>query len=137
MKQFWEIYAADVEKSAQFYTEAVGLEVTRQHVDFVVVQCGAVKLHICSIADLPLPLQNGSQNGSLGSRTEFCFEVDDIQEAYSRAQSSRFEILESLQEQLWGKTDFRMIDPDGAYIRITTPRLGENVYEKDALFLKT
>lgn len=125
MNSFWEIYVADMLASKRFYMEVIGLDLVREQDDFIVLAKGNSKLHICPAADLPEYLI-GSQFKRIGSNIEFCFEVENIHSHFERAERSGWQLHERLQKQPWGKTDYRVIDPDGAYIRITSPRHSEN-----------
>jgi uncharacterized glyoxalase superfamily protein PhnB len=53
--------------------------------------------------------------------TEIILEVEDVETAYQQARESGYRLWAPLQEQPWGLRDFRLRDPDGYYIRITTP----------------
>ncbi len=73
-----------------------------------------------------LPPENGSYftrsklSGPRGLGVEIVLEVDDVQAAYERVQSCGHPIEEPLQKQNWGLTDFRIVDPDGYYLRVTS-----------------
>jgi predicted enzyme related to lactoylglutathione lyase len=120
MRQFWELYVSNIDDSEAFYARAIGLSVIRRETEFVVMQADAVRIHLCAVADIPPPLKRSSQSEILGSRTEFVIEVDDVVAAYRRASTSGYRIVEPMMQREWGKIDFRLCDPDGAYIRITT-----------------
>ncbi|MBX9790854.1 MAG: hypothetical protein K2Y37_18200 [Pirellulales bacterium] len=48
-------------------------------------------------------------------------EVDDVQALYDQVKKSAAKTIASpLRLQSWGLTDFRVIDPDGYYLRITS-----------------
>lgn len=128
MKAFWEIYVDDLGATELFYTEIVGLQVIRRLEDFLVLQTGSAKIHICCKTFAPEYLKDAEPIQNLGSKVEFCFEVEDVAEVYTRVQAVGYPIFEPIKEQDWGKTDFRLIDPNGAYIRITSPRIRENKY---------
>lgn len=131
IEQFWEIYVRDIAASERFYCRAIGLKTVRRHKDFAVLTAGPVKVHLCRVEDAPDPL--APVEGRIGNGIEFCFVVSDIDEAYRRASESGYPVHEPLTEQDWGKTDFRMLDPDGAYVRVTTPRTRPNLYSGEAI----
>jgi len=58
-----------------------------------------------------------AQERGLGS--EIVLEVDDIQADYQGVRVSGYPITEELQDRPWGLIDFRIVDPDGYYLRIT------------------
>ncbi len=50
-------------------------------------------------------------------------EVDDVAAAFTRALDAAMSQggrVESLTARPWGQTDFRLIDPDGYYVRVTS-----------------
>lgn len=46
-------------------------------------------------------------------------EVDNLEELYRKVTASGYPISSSLQERSWGARDFRVVDPEGYYIRFT------------------
>ena len=127
MKTFWEIYVADIAASERFYVDILGLTITRRLEDFLVFESGPVKMHICSNEYIPECIS--LENAKIGAGVEFCFEVDNIEDFHRQFQSTGYPIYQKLQIQDWGKTDFRVMDPDGAYIRISSPRIYENKFK--------
>lgn len=57
-----------------------------------------------------------------GVGVEIVLEISEINQFYSRMQQAGVSIHEPLKEQPWGATDFRILDPEGYYWRITSPR---------------
>ncbi len=58
-----------------------------------------------------------------GIGVEIVIEVDDIDRAYvlAHAEATRHRgQIEPLTDRPWGATDFRLIDPDGYYVRVTS-----------------
>jgi lactoylglutathione lyase len=51
---------------------------------------------------------------------EIVLEVDDLEVERNRVESAGWPVLEDLTTRPWGLTDFRLLDPSGYYIRITT-----------------
>lgn len=129
MKVFWEIYVNDVSASEKFYCDVLEFKVTRRLEDFLVLECGSAKLHICSNEFVPECIKLDDSSRKIGAGVEFCFEVEDIKAFHKKVEISGYPIFHALAEQDWGKTDFRVLDPDGAYVRITSPRDGENKFK--------
>lgn len=48
-------------------------------------------------------------------------EVDDLERDRERVAATGWPVSEEITERLWGLRDFRLLDPDGYYWRITTP----------------
>jgi uncharacterized glyoxalase superfamily protein PhnB len=57
--------------------------------------------------------------GDRGAGVEIVLEVEDLDEAFARAQGTGQPIAEPPRLQPWGLRDFRLADPDGYYIRVT------------------
>ena len=117
MRFFFEIFAQDLGRSRAFYTHAIGLAVTRESPAFIVMERGEAKLHLVAREHMPA-----------ACAVELCFEVPDIVAAYEQARQSGHSVTEPLRDQPWGRTDFRMFDPDGVYVRVTGQRLIPNRY---------
>ena len=123
MRFFFEIFAQDLVLSRAFYANAIGLTVTQESPAFIVLEKGAVKLHLVARDHLPAAQR---RRGCIGMpaacAVELCFEVPDIIGAYDLARQSGHAVTEPLRDQPWGRTDFRMFDPDGVYVRVTGMR---------------
>jgi lactoylglutathione lyase len=59
-----------------------------------------------------------SQRRGLG--VEIVMEVDDLGTAHRRVLDSGHPVFEPPQQRPWGLWDFRIVDPDGYYLRITS-----------------
>ena len=59
--------------------------------------------------------------GDRGAGVEIVLEVEDLDAAFARAQVTDHPIAESPRLEPWGLRDFRLADPDGYYLRVTTP----------------
>lgn len=132
LAQFWELYVADMKKSADFYQNVLGFKLRRTHDDFVDLDCGNLKIHLCRKEDWVF-CDDGKEAASgtvtaCGKYVEFVLVSQDIEGAYNQALESGWPISEPLTKQPWGKTDFRIFDPDGCYIRVTTERYAENSF---------
>ena len=57
---------------------------------------------------------------SVPTGAELVLEVDDVDAAHRRAVESGWPLAEGLAEQPWGLRDFRLFDPDGYYVRVTS-----------------
>ncbi|BBB48893.1 lactoylglutathione lyase [Pelolinea submarina] len=47
-------------------------------------------------------------------------EVDDVAAMYEHVLSENWPLAAELQQRPWGLTDFRVVDPSGYYLRITS-----------------
>ena len=48
--------------------------------------------------------------------------MDDVDALHRRVLASGYPVFEPLQERPWGLRDFRIVDPDGYFLRITSRR---------------
>jgi lactoylglutathione lyase len=124
-----ELFALDMEASIAFYTRVLGFELTRHEPgDYASLRLGGVALGIGPVAKLP---EKGGYFGReiaalrRGLGVEIVIEVDDVVGWPEEATRSRHPILEPLQERPWGLRDFRISDPDGYYLRVTSRPPGD------------
>lgn len=74
---------------------------------------------------LKLPAEKGYFTQDIASvrrglGVEIVLEVDDVDALHRRVVASGHEIFEPPQVRPWGLRDFRIADPDGYYLRITS-----------------
>jgi lactoylglutathione lyase len=121
MQLFVELFVTDLARSQQFYRDVLGFEVIRNEPTYVSLRQGEARVNLGPFAGLRQNHYLAVPGIRLGSRIEFCLEVADLEMAYQRAIAAGATIETPIKERPWGRTDFRLIDPDGAYWRITTP----------------
>ena len=118
----FELFTKDPQKSVEFYTSVLGFEEIYSTDCSSSVKRGSVQIGIGNAKLLHdrhyfLPEVLTDRKG-LG--VEIVLEVDDIEKEYENVQKSGYPIFEELQKREWGLTDFRLVDPDGYYLRITS-----------------
>jgi catechol 2,3-dioxygenase-like lactoylglutathione lyase family enzyme len=115
-----ELFVKSVPESKDFYARVLGFEVVSyQPDDYSVFRKGPIQIALQSQSHLPddhplKPLNN--ERAGLG--IEIVVEVDDLDAAYHRVQQENWPIAEPLARRPWGNRDFRVIDPNGYYIRV-------------------
>jgi lactoylglutathione lyase len=117
-----ELFVSDVEKSADFYTCVLGFERLDGESDYVPVRSGSVIIGLGPAAGLPKfhPFNPELQTSRRGLGAELVLEVDDVKSYYEKVKASGYKgKLTPLRTQSWGLTDFRIVDPDGYYLRVT------------------
>jgi catechol 2,3-dioxygenase-like lactoylglutathione lyase family enzyme len=124
-----ELFVDDMEASIAFYTRVLAFELARQEPgDYASLRLGGVVLGIGPVAKLP---EEGGYFGRdiatlrRGLGVEIVLEVDDVDGCQERVADSGHPILEPLRDRPWGLRDFRISDPDGYYLRITSRPAGE------------
>ena len=127
---FTEMFVADTATAVDYYRTLFDLSVHHQDGSFTELHGHGLRFNICGLDELPehLASRSAEANRQVGSRVELCFVVSDIQEVFRRAVAMEAVVAEPIMERSWGRTDFRLVGPEGAYLRITTPQPTERTY---------
>jgi len=118
-----EFHVADVEASIRFY-EALGFRVTRRWEDWVRLDRDGAELVLQGDAYI-----RGHEHyftphidrSPRGTGVEITIEVDDVDAIHAAAVAAGLRIVKPIQDRSWKARDFRLADPDGFFIRITSP----------------
>ena len=119
-----EFFVDDLARSRDFYTRVLGFRISRQKEDgFTELTQGAATLAINSREILtPGHPARPAPGERMGRGVEVVLVAPDLEVVYDRVLASGWPLSTPMTKQPWGMTDFRLIDPDGYYIRITAPR---------------
>jgi lactoylglutathione lyase len=123
MSHRFELFVRDMEVSAKFYCTVLGFTIQRQEHDYTSLTSGTIVLGLGPVGKLPERDGYFSQQKmqrSPGVGVEIVFEADDIEGFYRQVLASHYPVLEPLMARPWGLTDFRLADPDGYYLRVTS-----------------
>jgi catechol 2,3-dioxygenase-like lactoylglutathione lyase family enzyme len=116
-----ELFVADVRRSAAFYTDVLGFTREAENDGYVAVRRGAAVIGIGRASELPashpLHARDGDRNG-IG--VEIVVEVADVDAAYRTVTDAGWPALGPVKQRPWGARDFRLLDPDGYYVRVTS-----------------
>lgn len=114
----------DLQVSAAFYTETFDFKERANNPGYILLQRNALVLGLKTDELLwyPDPGEQPVEALVRGVGVELVLETSDIDQFHARMQQAGAAIHEPLKEQPWGARDFRMLDPDGYYWRITSPR---------------
>ena len=102
----------------------LGFEVEREEPDvYASLRNGSVVLGIGPISKLDdeggyFTKEIASLRRGLG--VEIVLEVEDVDWLYRRVSDSGYPVSEPMRERTWGLKDFRIVDPDGYYLRLTS-----------------
>jgi|SRR5664279_4856187 len=123
----FELFVQDVERSVCFYSSTLGLEppATWSPEGYVPIRAGVVTIGVQHLANLPAEHHFSPSRlaGPRGVGLEIVVEVDDVDLAYANAAAHAERCggsVEPLDDQPWGLRDFRLVDPDGYYVRVTS-----------------
>lgn len=117
-----EIFVRDVPRAVAFYRDVLGFVAGHGSAGYVPMTRGGAHIGIGASADLPGRhyFRPDVSSSRLGIGAEIVIEVDDVDAAYRRVAESGHPVLTALRERPWGARDFRIADPDGYYLRITS-----------------
>jgi lactoylglutathione lyase len=125
----FELFVDDVEASVRFYRATLGLVPPEQWSSdgYVPLRAGAVTIGVQCHTKLPVEHHFSREQlaGPRGVGLEIVIEVDDVDRAYALAAPEAERHgggIEPLGERPWGTRDFRLVDPDGYYVRVTSRR---------------
>ena len=118
-----ELFVVDMDIAIRFYRDVLSFALLRREPDYASLRHGEVVFGLGPVAKLPaaggyFTQSRLAQERGLG--VEIVLEVDDVGAAHDAVRASGHPILEPLQDRPWGLTDFRVADPDGYYLRITS-----------------
>ena len=119
----FELFVRDMDAAIAFYTGVLGFDLVREDPAYSSLRRGEAILGLGPVSKLP------SKGGYFtrdiaelrrGLGVEIVLEVDDLDAYYARVLASGHPISEPLRERPWELRDFRVVDPDGYYLRITS-----------------
>ncbi|HZE87222.1 MAG TPA: VOC family protein [Methylomirabilota bacterium] len=118
----FELFVQDPKRSVAFYKDILGFKVVRAGEKYHSLQRDDVVIGIGSADKLvdghyfrPEVLTDRK-----GLGVEIVFEVDDINALYEEVRATGYPIYEELIRRKHNLTDFRIVDPDGYYLRPTS-----------------
>ncbi|GAB3056547.1 VOC family protein [Virgibacillus ainsalahensis] len=123
MKLRLELFVDNIEKSVEFYRNILEFNVPKEiKENYISVRKGDVVLGLGEMKNLSdhHPLKASSNGQQIGLGVEIVLEVEDINDVYNKVVAKGYPIQTELTTRPWGMVDFRLIDPDGYYLRITS-----------------
>jgi catechol 2,3-dioxygenase-like lactoylglutathione lyase family enzyme len=119
-----ELFVRDMDASIAFYRDVLGFELLRREPGYASIRSGGVTFGLGPIAKLPVDdgyFTQARLAGDRGAGVEIVLEVDDVTAYRERVRAAGYDDLqEDIQRRPWGLADFRIADPDGYYLRITS-----------------
>lgn len=116
----FEIFPADLDAAVDFYVRVLGFRL-------VVDQRGGPEAYVAFERDRArIGAAQRDQSVRVWRRpptgVEIVLEVDDVAAELGRVVAAGWPIEEALVRRPWGLDDFRIVDPDGYYLRLTNRR---------------
>lgn len=123
----FELFVADTTRATAFYRDVLGFEVTAEFGDtdgstYIELRNGDAIIGVQREDALEHAVADGDPAvfRSPPSGVELVLEVGDVEAYRERARASGYSVAAELEERPWGELDFRLRDPDGYYLRITS-----------------
>ncbi|MFC4560168.1 VOC family protein [Virgibacillus kekensis] len=118
-----ELFVENMERTIEFYSDILNFEVLGEvNHTYTSIRNGSVQIGLGKMENLPdnHPLKVNDRNQQKGLGIEIVIGVDDVHQTYQKVLETGYPIKSEMAERPWGLEDFRLIDPDGYYIRITS-----------------
>lgn len=118
-----ELHVADVEASIDFY-RALGFQVIRRWKDWVRLDRDGAELVLqgdAYVRDHDHYFTRDIDRSPRGTGVEITIEVEDVDAVHAAAQAAGLRVVKPIQDRPWMARDFRLADPDGYFIRVTSP----------------
>ncbi len=117
-----ELFVGDLRASLEFYGRVLGFEREAERPGgYTPLTRGSARIALNLLSDLdedhPMRL---AAHDRPGRGVEIVLEVNDIEAMYRHVVSEKWPRSAELRRQPWGLTDFRLVDPDGYYWRVTS-----------------
>ena len=122
MKLQLELFVEDVERSLAFYTGVLSFEVLKRKEDgYTALAQGEalIALNRRSTLDSTHPI-HARPGEPLGRGVEIALMVENVRATHDRVAARDWPRSTELTHQPWGARDFRILDPDGYYLRISS-----------------
>ena len=121
-----EQFVEHLDASVSFYEHALGFQVARREPGYASLRRGDAELGLVPISRLPARSTGPAFSqerlaADRGAGVEIVLEVEDLAAAVEVVTRAGFELVEPARDRPWGLRDFRLTDPDGYYVRVTTP----------------
>ena len=115
----FEVFPAHLDATVAFYTSVLLFDLTRDERaaahPYVALGRGEVRIGAALRPPVERPELRRPPTG-----VEVVLEVDDVVAEHDRVLAAGWPVDEGLRARPWGLTDFRLLDPDGYLLRITS-----------------
>ncbi|AXA39847.1 VOC family protein [Rhizobium leguminosarum] len=115
-----ELFVETPEKSLDFYQRVLGFEVQGSaSAEYTMLKNGdaVIAINSRSVLSTDHPLR-AETSERVGLGIEIVLRVTDVEDAYRTAKDTGWPVSD-LAPQPWRMCDFRLVDPDGYYVRVT------------------
>ena len=114
-----ELFPADLDRFVDFYTRVLRFRIVRDERTaewpYVSIERGSLAIGAVRAWEDPAPASRLPPNG-----VELVLEVDDVDAEHDHIVGCGVGLVEGLVDRPWGLRDFRLLDPDGYFLRFTS-----------------
>jgi lactoylglutathione lyase len=114
-----EIFPSNLQRCIDFYTNILQFKLIQHEKAYIYMKRDNI-----FIGAIPVPSEESASDKAAYRRptkgVEIVFEVEDLEADRDGVVHKGWPLDADIQLQPWGLRDFRIVDPDGYYIRITT-----------------
>jgi len=115
----FELFSSDLDELVEFYTRVLRFELAvdqrEEESAYVYLKRGTVRLGALAAWEAVDPRLRAVPQG-----IEIVLEVEDLVAERDAVLAAGWPLAEDITDRPWGLTDFRLFDPDGYYLRVTT-----------------
>ncbi|PSL50730.1 putative glyoxalase superfamily protein PhnB [Salsuginibacillus halophilus] len=117
-----ELYVLDIEKSLSFYEEIIGLELQgrNERCGRFNYDCFSLLVTSDSVLDCNHYFNAAASSNVKGNGFELIIVVEQLEEVYQRCLKNHYPIEVDVETYPWGMRGFKVADPDGYFLRITS-----------------
>lgn len=117
-----ELYVEDIEKSLNFYENIIGLELygrSKRGARFN-YDCFSLLLTAESALEDNHYFNNKAKSDVKGNGFELIIVIDELEKVYQRCLDNHYPIEVEVETYPWDMRGFKIADPDGYFLRITS-----------------
>ena len=115
-----QLYVNDIEKSLLFYEEVIGLKLYKKGMHAARFNHDQFSLLLVNDSKLNENHYFYNRKEMKGNGFELIIVVDRLEDVYERCKEKGCKIQEEIQTYSWEMRGFKVVDPDGYFLRITS-----------------
>jgi len=114
-----EIFPSDLQRSIDFYSNILGFALLKRKGKYAYLGRDAIFMGAIEVLSSET-IEERARYRQPNKGVEIVLEVDDLERERDSIVRKGWKLDADIHTQPWGLRDFRLVDPDGYYLRITT-----------------
>lgn len=114
-----EIFPSDLERCVDFYTKVLQFQLIKRDGTYIYMQRDSIFIGAIEVSNEDTVAEKEAYRRPMKG-IEIVLEVDDLAAERDRIVQKGWRLDADIELQAWDLEDFRLVDPDGYYLRITT-----------------